>query len=71
MYDNDNWINSYLDDILDAGKGAGPATGRGGGGGRDRPSHKICHRKHGGAAAATYLAVGGAVELDDPARWVS
>jgi hypothetical protein len=32
---------------------------------------EIYRRKHGGAAATTYLAVGGAVELDDPARWVS
>ncbi|KAL5647907.1 hypothetical protein ACJX0J_042262, partial [Zea mays] len=71
MYDNDNWINSYLDAILDAGKGVGPARGRGGGGGGDRPSHEICRRKHGGATAATYVAVGGAVELDDPAEWVS
>jgi hypothetical protein len=71
MYDNDNWINNYLDTILDAGKGAGPARVQGGEGGGDRPSHEIYRRKHGGAAAATYLAVGGAVELDDPAGWVS
>ena len=71
MYGNDNWINSYLGAILDAGKGTGPARGRGGGGGRDQLSHEICRRKHGGAAATTYLAVGGAVELDDPAGWVS
>jgi hypothetical protein len=32
---------------------------------------EICRRKHGGAAATTYLVVGGAVELDDPAGWVS
>jgi hypothetical protein len=71
MYGNDNWTNSYLDTILDAGKGASPARVWGGGGGGDRPSHEIYRHKHGGVEAETYLAVGGAVELDDPAGWVS